>query len=249
MPSSVVDLSQATGVSARESAGKDYVIDGIVLYPPPEDLDVRNHFRVTIKQVAGGQTADVGGRGGCDITMRGKVPKRYAAWLKLVEKRLDDSAGEGILMLLTDPLQDIVYEVLCKDYDIRISVGNASMYEYEFDFVGQVGGASWTAGLPMTTEGSSKIIPAFDQTSIDAIVGDAQRISADYKKQGATGNGDPNQEVLGGTYQEPTDDPTVGTRTHGGGAQSPPTKQKGYESTSGGSGQTLGEIWDRAGVG
>jgi hypothetical protein len=169
-------------------ADKLFNIDGIMFDPPPHTVIYKDKFRVTNRQSLAGQVGFKGGLGGCEIMVRGKVAWKQAAFLwdlrdLLIERSVDDS-----FMVWYDPVQQLSYEAICPDAEVEMNVTEAHMYHYGFTLKAQVMGYPWNM-LPLATEGYGQPIDAFDMTSLDTVVNDAQNFTELWKKaQAQTSN-------------------------------------------------------------
>lgn len=187
MTPAVFDLSTASGKHLPSDTSRHYILNGFALDPPPERIHYGNHLRVTMKNVGIGLTADVGGEGGCEIVVSGKVPKRLAGWYLALREQLRQSSRTGEPMIWNDPFENLTYDVLCPQFDNDFDKEYNNFYCYEIKLEAQVLGLMW-ATSPVVSRSTTAAVPAFDQQSIGEALNDALLALEGYKSTGG-GNG------------------------------------------------------------
>lgn len=191
-----------------------YNIEGVGLWPPPENVRIEDNYRVTVKQVAVGQVADKGGAGGSSISVSGKVPWKWAAWLLWLERRLLESASDESFVVMYDPVNRRTYECVCKSIAVTKNTIEPHFYHYEIRLWGQVLGEQWV-DAPLVEETRSEGVQAFDLDALGWMIDDVELSAAAYDNYIADTNA---PAVSGGTG---TQAPTLITddldRNYGGG--------------------------------
>lgn len=194
----LLDQLEERGLRAG-TIDKLFSIDGIALYPPPEEARTTNTYRVTVKQVAAGQVADKGGLGGSEIIISGKVPWAQAGWLLAVQELFVTRASDESFIVFYDPVRRVSYECVVHSDSISTSVVEAHFYKFEIKMTGQVLGNSWV-NAPLVEATSSGGINAFDLAALDWVYQDMEWAVQSYeaseaaRQEGGVSGGSGNQQ-------------------------------------------------------
>lgn len=175
----MMDQLESRGLKMN-TLDKLYSLDGIAIYPPPEEARINDSYRVTVKQVAAGQVADKGGIGGCQIVINGKVPWAQSGWLRTLQEHLAERADDEEFIVLYDPINRRSYECVATASSIAVNVMTPHFFSYEIKLAGQVLGYAWLTATPVE-ETTTEAVEAFDLASLGWIYDDMEFATIAYE--------------------------------------------------------------------